>query len=87
MAYKQAKNRKKKLLKTYHEIESMRKHCTGSGVWYNEDRGFYYKFTASNTPGYAKMLRRISNKKVRKSVDIGNHADYRRSYDYKWSLF
>ena len=87
MAYKQAKNRRKKLLKTYHEVEGMRKHYTGSGVWYDEDRGFYYKYTASNTPGYAKRLRRISNKRVRKTADIGSYGDYRRSYDYKWTLF
>ena len=87
MAYKQSISRKKRLLKTYREIERMRKHYTGSGVWYDEDRGFYYKYTASNTPGYAKMLRRISNKKVRKMTDIGNHGVYRKSYDYKWTLF
>lgn len=87
MAYKQARNRKKKLLKTFREVESMRKHYSGSGVWFDEDRGFYYKFTASNTPGYAKMLRRISNKKVRKMADVGSHGDYRRNFDYKWTLF
>lgn len=87
MAYKQARNRKKRLLKTYHEVEGTRKHCTGSGVWYDEDRGFYYKYTSSNTPGYAKMLRRISNKKVRKTTDVGNHGVYRKSYDYKWTLY
>ena len=87
MAYKQAKNRKKRLEKTYTEIKHMRKHYTGAGVWIDEDRGFLYRYGPSNTPGYAKMLRRISNKKVRKATDIGNHADYRRSYDYKWTLF
>ena len=87
MAYPQSQNRKKRLLKTYREIACMRKHYTGSGVWYDEDRGFYYKYTASNTPGYAKMLRRISNKKVRKLADISNYGVYRRSYDYKWTLF
>lgn len=87
MAYKQAQNRRKKLLKTYKEIEGMRKHLTGSGVWYNEDRGFYYKYTASNTPGYAKLLRRQCNKKIRQSKDTLNHGDYRRMYDYKWTLF
>jgi hypothetical protein len=87
MAYKQATTRKKKLLKTYRTIEGMRKHYTGGGVWYDEDRGFYYKYTASNTPGYAKMLKRISNKRVRKSPDVGNHGVYRKSYDYKWELF
>lgn len=87
MAYKQARERKKRLLKTYREIEGMGKHYTGSGVWYDDNRGFYYKYTVSNTPGYAKMLRRISNKKVRKAKDLGNHGVYRKSYDYKWTLF
>lgn len=87
MAYQQATNRKKRLLRTYRSVEGMRKHSTGSGVWYDEDRGFYYKYTASNTPGYAKMLRRISNKKVRKSSELGNFGVYRKSYDYKWTLF
>jgi hypothetical protein len=83
MAYKQARNRRKRLIKTYEET----KHGYGSGVWYDEDRGFYYKYTASNTPGYAKQLRRIGNKKVRKAADIGMHGSYRKTYDYKWVLF
>ena len=87
MAYKQAMARKKRLLKTYGKVEKMRKHCTGSGVWYDDARRFYYKYTASNTPGYAKMLRRISNKKVRKSADVGSFGAYRKSFDYKWTLF
>jgi hypothetical protein len=87
MAYKQAQNRRKKLVKTYKEIEGMRKHYTGSGVWYDEDRGFYYKYTASNTPGYAKYLRRRTNKKLRQSKDTLNHGEYRRVFDYKWALF
>lgn len=87
MAYNQAKQRKRKLLKTYYQVKNMNKHYTGSGVWYENDRGFYYKYTASNTPGYAKTLRRISNKKVRKAVDVGSHGLYRKEYDYKWSLF
>ncbi len=83
MAYKQAQNRKKKLLRTYNKTK-----CSyGSGVWFNEERGFYYKYTASNTPGYAKSLRRVGNKKVRKAIEVGNHGDYRKQYDYKWALF
>jgi hypothetical protein len=83
MAYKQARNRRKKLIRTYEET----KNNYGSGVWFNEDKGFYVKYTASNTPGYAKQLRRICNKKVRKSAEVGNHGAYRKSYDYKWTLF
>lgn len=83
MAYKQAKNRRKRLVKTYEET----KHSYGSGVWYDEDRGRYIKYTASNTPGYAKQLRRIGNKKVRKAAEVGTHGSYRKNYDYKWVLF
>jgi hypothetical protein len=87
MAYRQAETRRKKLLKTYKQVEGIRKHYTGSDVWYDETRGFYYRYTVSNTPGYAKSLRRVSNKKVRKAAEVGNHGAYRRVYDYKWALF
>ena len=80
--YKQAQQRRKRLIKTYEAT----KHGYGSGVWYEEDRGFYYKYYASNTPGYAKALRKISNKKVRKALDVGSHGSYRKEYDYKWAL-
>jgi hypothetical protein len=81
--YKQAKERHRKLLKTYNET----KHNYGSGVWFDEDRGFYRKYSASNTPGYAKSLRKIGNKKVRKALEIGNYSNYRKSFDYKWELY
>ena len=83
MAYKQAQNRKKQLLKTYRKT----KNSYGAGVWFDEDRGFYCKYTASNTPGYAKSLRRIGNKKVRMSRDTYNFGTYKKLYDYKWTLF
>ena len=87
MAYKQSENRRRKLMKTYKQIRGQGKHYSGSGVWIDEDRGFLYKFTASNTPGYAKLLRRTSNKKVRQSKEVHNHGEYRKVYDYKWTLF
>lgn len=87
MAYKQAQNRRKKLMKTYSQIKGMRKHLHPGGVWYDEERGFFYKYTASNTPGYTKLLRKQSNKKIRQSTDNLSHGDYRKLYDYKWILF
>ena len=83
MAYKQARNRRRRLVKTYSET----KNCYGSGVWFDEDKNRYIKCTASNTPGYTKLLKRISNKKVRKTIEVGNHASYRRNFDYKWTLY
>ena len=87
MAYKQARNRRKRMQKTYDEIKNMKGHYTGAGVWIDEDRGFFYRYSPSNTPGYAKLLRRIGNKKVRQSKDLLKYGDYRRVYDYKWTLF
>lgn len=87
MAYKQSENRKKRLMRTYNQIKSRGKHYSGSGVWIDEGRGFLYKFTASNTPGYARLLRRCGNKKIRQSKEVHNYGEYRRVYDYKWTLF
>ena len=87
MAYMQAMARRKRLLHTYRQIKDAKAHYTGSGVWYDNERGFYYRYTASNTPGYAKSLRKISNKKIRRTTNVGNHGKYRRSFDYKWTLF
>ena len=87
MAYKQARNRKKKLQKTYNEIKSMRKHYTGAGVWIDEDRGFLYRYSASNTPGYTKLLRKIGNKRIRQSKNTFKNNEYRKVFDYKWTLF
>lgn len=87
MAYHQAQQRKKALKKTYTQILGRKRHVAPSGVWINEDRGFLYRYSASNTPGYTKLLRRIGNKKVRQSKHTLKHGDYRRVYDYKWALF
>lgn len=83
MAYKQAQNRKKKLLKTFEET----KNSYGAGVWYDEKRGYYYKYSASNTPGLAKSFRKAGNKKVRHSKENLQHGDYRKVFDYKWTIY
>ena len=83
MTYRQAQNRKKYLLKTYRETKT---HHT-AGVWFDESDMRYKKYTTSNTPGYTKHLRRISNKKVRRAYNIGNHSSYKKLYDYWWILF
>ena len=87
MAYKQARARHRRLLKTYSETK---KHC-GAGVAFDEDRQFYYKFYPSNTSGYARSLRKISNKKIRSLKDceytFGSPGNYRKVFDYKWSLY
>lgn len=83
MAYKQAQNRKKRLLKTYKKTRT----SYGSGVWFDEKRGFYYRYYPSNTSGYTRALKRIGNKKVRRTPDIGNFGNYKKVYDYQYTLF
>ena len=60
--------------------------CRG-GAWYDDEKERYIRYFASNTPGYTKMLRRISNRKVRKSKEVLNHGLYKKAYDYWWVLF
>ena len=83
MAYKQAQNRKKRLLKTYRKT----KNKYGGGVWFDPDKGFYVKYSPTNTPGLAKSFRKIGNKKIRKQKDVGNFSNYKKVYDYKWILY
>lgn len=73
MGYKQAQLRKARLLKTYRKT----KHSYGAGVWFNDDKGFYIRYSPSNTPGYTKALRRINNRKVRRARDNYNHGSYK----------
>lgn len=83
MAWKQAQNRKKRLLKLYNET----KNSYGAGAWFDEKAGCYRRYSACRTPGYTKYLRRLSNRKVRKSKDVHRHGDYKKLYDYWWTLF
>ena len=83
MAYKQAQERKKHLIRTYKKTW----HKYGAGVWFDDSKGFYKKHTPSNTPGYAKALRRLSNRRVRRSKDFYNHGSYKKLYDYWWTLY
>lgn len=83
MAYKQAQSRKKQLLKTYRKTKNK---CF-AGVWFNPEKGCYCKYSSSNTPGYTKLLRRQSNKKVRRLKDLGDYGTYKKAYDYWWTLF
>lgn len=83
MAYKQAQNRRKRLLKTYRQTKTN----YSAGVFFDEDKGRYVRYSPSNTPGYTKFLKKVSNRKIRKSKDVVNHGAYKRQYDYWWALF
>lgn len=83
MGYKQSKERRRRLKKLYDDTKNS---CRG-GAWYDDEKERYIRYPSSNTPGYAKSLRRITNKKIRKSKDLLNHGLYKKIHDYWWSLF
>lgn len=56
-------------------------------AWYYPKKQRYVKIIWSSTPGYTKWLKRISNKKYRKTFDVGNYSAYKRLYDYRWELY
>lgn len=83
MAYKQAQMRLKHLKRTYRKTRTR----YGAGVWYDKERDLYIKYSPSNTPGYTKYLRKMSNLKVRRSKEFYNYGSYKKLYDYWWTLF
>lgn len=83
MGYRRAKERNRRLKKLYNET----KNGFGVGAYYNEKKKRYIKYSPSNTPGYAKSLRRISNRRVRKGDIPLKGSSYKKMYDYWWELY
>lgn len=83
MSYRRSKERNRRLKKLYDKT----KNYYGCGVWYNDKKGRYIRYYPSNVTGYTKYLRRLSNRKVRKTKDIPNGNAYKRVFDYWWELF
>ena len=71
MAYKQAQQRKKRLLSVYRQTKN---HCI-RGVAYDADRGFYYKYTVADR-GRGKALRKMYNRRLRRTnIEVGNFRE------------
>lgn len=83
MGYRRSKQRQRRLKKLYEDT----KNSCRAGAWYDDDKERYIRYSPSNTPGYTKSLRRITNKKIRKNGDLLNHGLYKRIHDYWWTLF
>lgn len=83
MSYRRSKEDKRRLKKLYDKT----KNSCCAGVWYDEKKKRYIRFYSSNTPGYAKYLRRIANRKVRRAKISLKHSQYKRLYDYWWILY
>lgn len=83
MGYHRAQERNRRLKKLYDKTS----HGCGAGVWYNDAKGRFIKYSGSNTPGYAKFLRKQGNRKLRRNKESYNHGSYRKNYDYWWILY
>lgn len=68
-------------------IYKQTKNSCCAGVYYDDKKERYVRFSQNRNPGLTKMLRRKSNKKIRQSEDVWNYNKYRRLYDYWWILY
>ncbi len=53
-------------------------------IYYNEDCQRYIQFYLSGVKSYAKWC---TNRKVRNSYEVSNHGNYRKAFDYWWTVF
>lgn len=83
MGYNRSIDDKRRLIKLYNKT----KYSFGSGAYYNEKKKRFVRIYPSNTSGFTKYLRRISNRRVRRSKELLNRCQYRKVYDYWWTLF
>lgn len=59
-----------------------------AGAYWNDRKQRYVRFYTCRTPGYTKYLRRLSNRRVRHSLDVPMRGSgYRKHYDYWWELY
>jgi hypothetical protein len=81
LAYKQARERNKRLKKLAKDTD----HAYGAGAWYNENKGRYIKYQVGSQK-FRKYLRRQSSKKARQYKGDLAHSDYKKTFDYWWTL-
>lgn len=84
MSYRRSQEQKRRLHKLYLET----KNYYGCGVWFDENKQIYVRYYSSGKKsGKTKFYRRVSNKKVRKSEEVFSYNQYRKLFDYWWTLF
>lgn len=79
MSYRRSRESKRRLKKLSEETTD----DALGGAWFNPSKKRYIRYYSSNTPGYAKFRRRISNRRVRKYGDLLSNGLYKKTYDYR----
>ena len=70
MGYRRSKERNRRLKKLYDET----KNWYGAGAYYDEDKKRYIRYSPCKNSGYTKYLRKVANRKVRRSKDCLKHG-------------
>lgn len=83
MSYHGSKERNRRLKKLYGETKTQ----YGAGAYYDEDKKRLIKYSPRKNSGYAKYLRKVANRKVRRNKDNLKYGSYRKIYDYWCELF
>lgn len=83
MSYHRCQEDKRRLRKLYNKT----KNDWGSGVWYDDKKKRYIRIYLSNVSGHSKYWRRVSNKKVRKTKILLRYNQYKKVFDYWWTLY
>lgn len=89
MSYRRCKERDKRLKKLFKKTE----HSYGAGVWYNEDKNRYIRYSCHNKwlkHHCRKTIRTRMKQEQRESDSIqligGKNNTYKKYYDYWWEL-
>ena len=80
MAWKQAQNRRKRLVRCYKQTW----HGGLGGVWYDEKEGRYHRYTYN-----MRWAKRYANRIFRRRhVTYGGKGNiHKKEYDYIWTVF
>lgn len=82
MGYLRSKERNRRLEKLYEET----KNSYGAGVWYDEKKGRYIRYSCGGRK-HKRYLKKLSSKKARRYQGDMQNSDYKRTFDYWWELY
>ena len=83
MSHERSVEDERRLKKLYNET----KYYIGTGVWYDERKKRYIRYSPSHKSKLPKYLKRLSHRKVRKLNRLMQGNQDRRVFDYWWVLF
>lgn len=87
MSHKRSVMEHKRLEKLYEETtKSGTKKIRRAGVWFDRKKNRYVRFSISDKSDLPKYFKKVSNKKVRRCEHTLNRGQYKKLFEYNWSL-